>query len=29
MGNFAVWLCSTEAEFIVGQCIEIDGGQSA
>ena len=29
MGNFAAWLCSTEAEFIVGQCIEIDGGQSA
>ena len=29
MGNFAAWLCSKEAEFIVGQCIEIDGGQSA
>ena len=29
MGNFAAWLCSTDAEFIVGQCIEIDGGQSA
>ena len=29
MGNFAAWLCSKEAEFIVGQCIEIDGGQAA
>ena len=29
MGNFAAWLCSKEAEFIVGQCIEIDGGQTA
>ena len=29
IGNFIAWLCSEEAEFIVGQCIEIDGGQSA
>ena len=29
MGNFAAWLCGKEAEFIVGQCIEIDGGQAA
>ncbi len=28
MGNFIAWLCSKEAEFIVGQCIEIDGGQA-
>ena len=28
IGNFIAWLCSEEAEFIVGQCIEIDGGQS-
>ena len=27
LGAFA-WLCSKEAEFIVGQCIEIDGGQA-
>ena len=29
MGNFIAWLCSKDAEFIVGQCIEIDGGQAA
>ena len=29
MGNFIAWLCTKDAEFIVGQCIEIDGGQSA
>ena len=29
IGNFITWLCSDEAEFIVGQCIEIDGGQAA
>ena len=28
MGGFIAWLCSKEAEFIVGQCIEIDGGQA-
>ena len=22
------WLCSKDAEFIVGQCIEMDGGQA-
>ena len=29
MGNFITWLCTKEAEFIVGQCIDIDGGQRA
>ena len=29
IGRFITWLCSAEAEFIVGQCIEIDGGQRA
>ena len=29
IGNFITWLCGKEAEFIVGQCIEIDGGQRA
>ena len=29
IGRFIVWLCGHEAEFIVGQCIEIDGGQRA
>ena len=29
IGNFIAWLCSQEAEFIVGQCIEMDGGQRA
>jgi len=28
IGEFIAWLCSKEAEFIVGQCIEIDGGQA-
>ena len=28
MGNVIAWLCSKEAEFIVGQCIEMDGGQA-
>ena len=28
VGNFIAWLCSKDAEFIVGQCIEIDGGQA-
>ncbi len=28
MGDFIAWLCSKEAEFIVGQCIEMDGGQA-
>ena len=28
IGAFIAWLCSKEAEFIVGQCIEIDGGQA-
>ncbi|MBQ12008.1 MAG: short-chain dehydrogenase [Planctomyces sp.] len=28
VGEFIAWLCSKEAEFIVGQCIEIDGGQA-
>ncbi len=29
IGRFIAWLCSQDAEFIVGQCIEIDGGQRA
>jgi NAD(P)-dependent dehydrogenase (short-subunit alcohol dehydrogenase family) len=29
IGDFIVWLCSKEAEFIVGQCIYMDGGISA
>ena len=29
IGNFIAWLCSDDADFIVGQCIEIDGGQRA
>ena len=29
VGNFIAWLCSKDAEFIVGQCIEMDGGQAA
>lgn len=29
MGRVIAWLCSKEAEFIVGQCIEMDGGQAA
>ena len=29
IGNFIAWLCSKEAEFIVGQCIDIDGVQAA
>ena len=28
VGDFIAWLCSKEAEFIVGQCIYIDGGLS-
>ena len=28
MGQVIAWLCSKEAEFIVGQCIEVDGGQA-
>ena len=29
VGSVIAWLCTKEAEFIVGQCIEIDGGQAA
>ena len=29
IGRFIAWLCSAEAGFIVGQCIEMDGGQTA
>ena len=29
IGNFIAWLCTKDAEFIVGQCIDIDGGQAA
>jgi len=29
IGSVIAWLCSKDAEFIVGQCIEIDGGQAA
>ncbi|MFN0300376.1 MAG: SDR family NAD(P)-dependent oxidoreductase [Burkholderiales bacterium] len=29
MGRIIVWLCSKQAEFIIGQCIEVDGGQAA
>ena len=28
IGNVVAWLCSKDAEFIVGQCIEMDGGQA-
>ena len=28
IGEFIAWLCSKEAEFIVGQCIDMDGGQA-
>ena len=28
IGNFIAWLCSKDAEFIVGQCIEMDGGMA-
>ena len=28
IGNVIAWLCSKEADFIVGQCIEMDGGQA-
>ena len=28
VGNVIAWLCTKEAEFIVGQCIEMDGGQA-
>ena len=29
IGNFIAWMCSQEADFIVGECICIDGGQRA
>ena len=29
IGGFIAWLCKEEAEFIVGECISIDGGQRA
>jgi NAD(P)-dependent dehydrogenase (short-subunit alcohol dehydrogenase family) len=29
IGNFIAWLCGDEAAFIVGQCIDMDGGQAA
>ena len=29
IGKFIAWLCSEDAEFIVGECINIDGGQRA
>ena len=29
IANVITWLCSRDACFIVGQCIELDGGQSA
>ncbi len=29
IGDFIAWLCGKEAEFIVGQCIYMDGGLSA
>ena len=29
IGNFIVWLCSEDSQFIVGQCIDMDGGQAA
>ena len=29
IGNFIAWLCTKDAEFIVGQCIDMDGGQAA
>ncbi len=29
VGDFVAWLCGKEAEFIVGQCIYIDGGLTA
>ncbi len=28
IGGIIAWLCSKDAEFIVGQCIEVDGGQA-
>ena len=28
IGKVIAWLCSKDAEFIVGQCIEMDGGQA-
>ena len=28
IGNVIAWLCSKDAGFIVGQCIEMDGGQA-
>ena len=28
IGNVVAWLCTKDAEFIVGQCIEMDGGQA-
>ena len=28
IGNVIAWLCGKDAEFIVGQCIEMDGGQA-
>ena len=28
IGKAIAWLCSKDAEFIVGQCIEMDGGQA-
>lgn len=28
IANVIAWLCSKDAEFIVGQCIEMDGGQA-
>ena len=28
IGNVIAWLCTKDAEFIVGQCIEMDGGQA-
>ena len=29
VANIIAWLCSKEAAFVVGQCINVDGGQSA
>jgi len=29
MGRFIPWLSGEEAEFIVGRCVDIDGGQRA
>ncbi len=28
IGNVIAWLCTRDAEFIVGQCIDMDGGQA-